>query len=258
VKIATELLPGSFRLDWLAQVDSPRFVEEVFDHLKQVSFFAKDAQGRFTMANRTFVGLLRCKCLEDVLGRTDYDFFPAHIAAKYREDDGKVIRSGLPLLHEIEMVPKDDLTVDWHEANKFPIRNSDGVVMGIAGISVKLSPLHLPLNFPPNLARVLDHVGRNFGSKITVSELAAVAGMSERSLERHFVKTFGTTPLRYLKRVRLNAACHALAHTAKSIAEITLDCGFCDQSHMTSEFRRILGMTPRDYRLQCMGSVELS
>jgi AraC-like DNA-binding protein len=237
------------RSQWIQRVDSLHFVEQLFDHLQDVSFFAKDSEGRFTMANLTFVRMLRCRSIEEVLGKTDHDFFPDHVARKYREDDRRVIATGEALLHEIEMVPKDDLTLDWHEANKFPIYDSGGVIIGLAGISIRLSPMHMPLNYPPNLGRMLVFIGQNFGSKITIGQLAEIASMSERSLERHFTKTFRTTPLRYLKQVRINAACHALTHTTKSISEITLECGFCDQSHLTSEFRRLLGRTPREYRM---------
>lgn len=238
------------RSEWLEKINSFHFVEQLFCHLPDVSFFAKDCDGHFTMADISFIQMLHCDRMEEVLGKTDKDFFLDHVAKKYMADDQNVIKSGEPMLHEIEMVPKDDFTLDWHEANKFPIFDEKGHVIGVAGITIKLSPAHLPLNYPPNLGDILEFIGKNFGNKITIKQLAEIANMSERSLERHFTKTFKTTPRRYIKQVRMNAACYALANTSKSISEITLECGFCDQSHMSSEFRRILNVTPREYRIK--------
>jgi len=231
-------------------VDSLHFVEQLFDHLQDVGYFAKDREGRFIMADQTFIRMLRCEEISQVLGKTDRDFFPDHVAQKYIDDDLNVLNRKEPLLHEIEVFPRDDFSLDWHEANKFPIMDQDGQAIGIAGITVKLSPSHMPWNYPPKLGKILDYIGRFYGNKITIRQLAEIANMSERSLERHFAKTFRTTPLRYLKRVRINAACHALTHTVKPISEIALECGFCDQSHLTSEFRRVLSLTPREYRLK--------
>jgi AraC-like DNA-binding protein len=240
---------------WYRQVDSLQFVELLFGHLKDVCFFAKDKEGRFTMADESFLKMLKCSSTDEVIGKTDEDFFPPHIAKKYIEDDRRVLLTGEALLHEIEMVPNDDFTLAWHEANKFPIYDRTRTVIGIAGITVPLSPKHMPVNYPPKLGVILDFIGDNFGSKITIKQLADIAKMSERSLERHFSSALNTSPLRYLKQVRINAACHALSHTSKSISEITLECGFCDQSHLTSEFRKKLGMTPREYRKRHMGIV---
>ena len=253
--LSTNSLSGSIQERWFRQVDSLHFVELLFGHLRDVSFFAKDSAGRFTMADESFVEMLKCANSEEVIGKTDGDFFPPHIAKKYIEDDQQVIRTGEALLHEIEMVPNDDFTLAWHEANKFPIYDRTRKVIGIAGITVPLSPKHMPLNYPPKLGIILDYIGDNFGNKITIKQLAEIAKMSERSLERHFACALNTTPLRYLKQVRINAACHALSHTSKSISEITLECGFCDQSHMTSEFRKKLNMTPREYRKRHMGII---
>ncbi|MCG8528649.1 MAG: AraC family transcriptional regulator [Opitutales bacterium] len=236
--------------NWMNSIDSLHFVERLFDQLPDVGFFAKDAEGRFTMGDRTFLRIMKCKEIEDLVGKNDFDFFPDHVARKYVKDDRKVIETGEPLLHVIEMVPKSDSTLDWHEAHKIPILTKNGKVIGITGITAKLSPAHLPLDYPPNLGSILEFIGKNYGKKMSVQQLADIANMSERSLERHFKKTFETTPLRYLKSVRINAACHALSHSGKSISDITLECGFCDQSHMTSEFRRVLGVTPREYRMQ--------
>ncbi len=238
------------RTAWLQRIGSLHFAEQIFGCLRDASFFAKDIEGRFMMADKSFLAILRCDSLEEILGKTDEDFFAPHLAKKYQDDDRRVMETREPLQHEIEVVSRDDLSLFWHEASKFPIFDTNDEVIGVAGVTVKLSPRYMPLDFSPSLGKILEYIGDNYGSKITIKQLAEIANLSERSLERHFMKAFKTTPLRYLKQVRINAACHALSHTSKTISEITFECGFSDQSHMTSEFKRVLDITPRAYRLQ--------
>ena len=95
---------------------------------------------------------------------------------------------------------------------------------------------------------VLQFIGEHYRRRLNMSELAAHAGLSVRSLERNFLKTFNTTPLRYINRVRLQAVRHSLIHTNKPLSTISDECGFYDQSHMTAQFTRHFGMSPRKYR----------
>src|ERR1019366_8641034 len=55
--------------------------------------FRKDLQGRFTFANQQYCQHYHCK-LEDILGKTDFDFFPKELAEKYTRDDQRVMQLG--------------------------------------------------------------------------------------------------------------------------------------------------------------------
>ncbi len=55
--------------------------------------FRKDLQGRFTFANQQYCKHYNCK-LEDILGKTDFDFFPKELAEKYQRDDQRVMETG--------------------------------------------------------------------------------------------------------------------------------------------------------------------
>ena len=55
--------------------------------------FRKDLQGRFTFANQQYCQHYHCK-LEDILGKTDFDFFPTELAQKYKADDDHVMSTG--------------------------------------------------------------------------------------------------------------------------------------------------------------------
>jgi transcriptional regulator GlxA family with amidase domain len=100
---------------------------------------------------------------------------------------------------------------------------------------------------------VLERVQSGYSERLTVDELAELAGVSVSTLERTFRKLFSVSPTGYLTRVRLHAAKRALLETDESINSIALDCGFYDQSHFTKKFRAAFGQTPSKYR---HGSVE--
>jgi AraC-like DNA-binding protein len=214
----------------------------------ELNYFAKDEEGRFVMMDDGFVAMLGCKHRDQILGKTDYDFFPKAIAEKFVSDDRHVVATGTPIRDLTEPVPNIDMTFGWWLVNKVPLRNRKGKIVGVAGISKRLSAENAPSHYGMTMYAVLEHIGNHYGSRISVRELASIAGLSLRSFERNFFATFNTPPIRYLNRVRLQAARHRLVQTNQSLSLIAADCGFYDQSHMTAMFTRHFGVSPRRYR----------
>jgi AraC family transcriptional regulator len=67
-------------------------------------------------------------------------------------------------------------------------------------------------------------------------------------LARVFRRCLGVTPGDYLRGRRLAHARALLRETRRPILDIAVACGFVDQSHFTSAFKRAFGVTPRDFR----------
>jgi PAS domain S-box-containing protein len=104
--------------------------------------FIKDAQSRFVMVNRAQAGLLGVRLPGEAVGKTDQDFFPAALAAQYRTDEERVIRSGEPLLHHEERGPsRAGGEPEWHLTTKVPLRDGRGGIVGVVGISRNISQL---------------------------------------------------------------------------------------------------------------------
>ncbi|MFF8599977.1 helix-turn-helix domain-containing protein [Streptomyces sp. NPDC015232] len=97
---------------------------------------------------------------------------------------------------------------------------------------------------PRRLAQVVDYVHANLAARIGLDELAAVAGVSTSHFTRAFRASVGESPHQYVMRLRLEHARRALLATNRSIAEIALEHGFADQSHLTRMMRRHTGITP--------------
>jgi AraC family transcriptional regulator len=103
---------------------------------------------------------------------------------------------------------------------------------------------------PQWLRRVRELLHENNNGRLTLQELARCAGRHPVQVCRQFHSRFGCTISSYLRRVRVARAQSLLNRQELSIAEIALRCGFSDQSHFTTAFRRLTGIPPRQYRKQ--------
>jgi len=98
------------------------------------------------------------------------------------------------------------------------------------------------------LRRVREYIDAHLSERTQLVELAAVAGVSIHHFAREFKRSTGVTPHDYLTRKRVDRTREMLARTDWSLSEIAFAAGFSDQSHMTRHFRRLLGMTPGQFR----------
>lgn len=101
---------------------------------------------------------------------------------------------------------------------------------------------------PRRLQRVLDFIEANLGDDIALEDLAREACLSPFHFSRLFHETTGFPPHRYVIERRIRAAQNMLLSGRSSIAEIALDSGFGSQANFARTFRKITGVTPRQYR----------
>jgi AraC family transcriptional regulator len=95
------------------------------------------------------------------------------------------------------------------------------------------------------LTLVKEYINNHLHQDLKLDELAAIAQLSPYHFLRLFKQSIGITPHQYILQCRLNHAKNLLQHSHLSIAEIAIRTGFCDQSHLTRHFKRIMGMTPK-------------
>jgi AraC family transcriptional regulator len=96
--------------------------------------------------------------------------------------------------------------------------------------------------------RVLDYIAANIGDDISLVDLAGVAGYSTFHFARKFALAMGTSPHRYISRIRLDNAMAELAAGKLPLSEIALNAQFSSQASFTRAFHRAIGMTPQEYR----------
>jgi len=118
------------------------------------NIFVKDTQSRFVIANIA-VARLMGTTPEGLLGKTDFDFYPKELAAKYYAGGQKVVRTGKPLVAQEEPAVDPEGNRKWYSTTKVPLRGSSGKVVGIIGISRDLTTRKLVEEDRERLMRTL-------------------------------------------------------------------------------------------------------
>ncbi|HJZ47230.1 MAG TPA: AraC family transcriptional regulator [Roseiflexaceae bacterium] len=110
-------------------------------------------------------------------------------------------------------------------------------------------PLRLPVarSEPRAVAQIRAFLEAHYAERITLPTLAAEAGLSPFHLVRVFRRATGVPPHAYLESVRIKQA-QQLLMQGLAPAQVAYDAGFSSQSHFTSRFQRIIGITPGRYR----------
>ena len=107
----------------------------------------------------------------------------------------------------------------------------------------------LIVSSPYDFARYVAHFIEAASGAVNMKDLSAEVGYSIRSVDRTFRHYFGLTPKFYARVVRFQQVLHMLsAESEADLAEITLACGYYDQSHLTHEFADFTGQSPTLYR----------
>jgi AraC-like DNA-binding protein len=115
---------------------------------------------------------------------------------------------------------------------------------------LKSTGLETPLRLQARMGRVLSWIEIHLTEPFRVADLAARAGISERSFHRAFRTMMGVSPHAYVVQARLVRAAQRLigAPAGESITETAQACGFSDSNYFARSFHRFTGSTPRDYR----------
>jgi len=98
---------------------------------------------------------------------------------------------------------------------------------------------------------VIDYIDENLTLDLSLSELAAVAGVGTSTFKVLFKQSVGSPVHRYVVRRRVEHAMNLLCGDTPKLNEVALRSGFVDESHMARCFRRVLGMTPAAVAREC-------
>lgn len=92
----------------------------------------------------------------------------------------------------------------------------------------------------------LEYMNKHYGEKISIKQIAKQAHVSVNTLERHFLACTGTTPAKYLKKIRLAEAAKllSLGHSVQQVCDLS---GFSDCSKFIVQFKEMYGITPLKY-----------
>jgi transcriptional regulator GlxA family with amidase domain len=117
---------------------------------------------------------------------------------------------------------------------------------GQSQFSLYLTP-HAEASTP--VAQVQQYVLSNLAGDLSVRVLAGVSNMSVRSLARTFARDAKVPPAEFVEGARIDAARVMLENTAALLKTVAHECGFKDTHRMRGAFKRRLGVSPQQYRL---------
>ncbi len=95
---------------------------------------------------------------------------------------------------------------------------------------------------------MLQYVQEHYSEELTTAKIAQSAMVSESECLRCFRSIIGTTPIQYVRQIRLQRAAQLLESTQEKIADVGARCGFQEMSYFAKSFREWKGCTPREYR----------
>jgi len=225
-----------------------QFIEELFSSIPGAFYFIKNRSGQFISGTDSFAVLMGSDKIENIIGKTDFDLVPDFLAKHFQAGDDQVYESGKPIFNQVELVPTESGSLDWHSTSKVPLFGKDNTIVGLAGVARLILDGDAVYSHHPEMLSIVNFLRDNFTQKISMAEVANHANISVSKQERLFKKMFGTTPLMYLQKIRLNAACKKLCKTKQELSTIAIETGFNDQTNMTRAFRQELKITPLKYR----------
>lgn len=158
-----------------------------------------------------------------------------------------------PLIHQISLALKAELELNPHKSRFYA--ESMAIALSAHLIQRYTADKHLISDCLGGLSkyqlkRAIDYIQAHFTENIPLEATAAEVGISRFYFCRLFKQSTGITPHQYLIKCRIDRAKILLKqHDNSSIAKIALEVGFSNQSHFTKHFKRLVGTTPKKFRV---------
>ncbi len=111
-----------------------RYLLQTLMNLLPDRIYIKDLESRFLLKNLADVRAMGAASMEEVIGKTDFDYYPQELAAQYFANDQTIIRSGEPLIDFEEPGIDQTGSQRWLLTTKVPLRDSQGQIIGLVGI----------------------------------------------------------------------------------------------------------------------------
>ena len=178
----------------------------LMDNLPDRVFF-KDTQSRFTKISKAHAVSLGLKEPGEAVGKTDADFKPHEVADQTHDEERLLLETGRPVIAKVEKRTKGDGQIQWHSIVKAPIRDRDGRVTGLVGISRDITQ-EIELQQQLQQALKMDAIGRLAGGVAHDFNnlLQAILGFTELLLEQADRQSTQYTDLKEIEKAARRAA----------------------------------------------------
>ncbi len=115
-------------------------MNDLLDNAPDIVYF-KDRESRFTWVNRAMTVLTGVRSKDEILGKTDYDFFTEEHAREAREDEERILSAGEPIINKLEVDNYADGKPRAVYSTKMPLHDIKGNIIGTCGITRDVTAL---------------------------------------------------------------------------------------------------------------------
>lgn len=137
-------------------------------------------------------------------------------------------------------------TDDWFETGNLLLYS---LLLKLRAVTGKSSRKDIKPNVSERIKVSIKYISEFYCDDLSLSNLAALSGISEEYYCRLFKELTGTTPTAYINSLRITRACDLLLKFPdKKIEEIAATCGFRRHSYFNKVFKETVGVTPTEYR----------
>jgi len=107
------------------------------------TIYFKDIQSHFLLSSKAHAATFNEDNPADVIGKTDFDYFPEVFAQNAFIDEQNIIKTGIPLIGRLEKWVKPDGKILWFSASKYPLYDAEGKIIGTWGTSKDITAMKL-------------------------------------------------------------------------------------------------------------------
>jgi len=151
----------------------------------QDSIYFKDRDCRFIIVNNIKAQKHGVDPAQ-MIGKTDFDYFSADIAAEIHESEKMIMEAGIPVIGKIEKLTRLDGPVSWSSSSKYPLYDNSGKVIGIWGISRDITESELAKEALCAAEMKLEKIITNISDVITIADITGKILYMSTNIEKQF------------------------------------------------------------------------